>query len=152
MNSPVVYDKAKYHYDGEFPPELPPEQGFVHAGLYLGWIIERDLYSDEFREYAADQILAFRARQRTGPQVYQWCDGALVDDMLNEEGNTFSAFYFNSNPSRFFADYEELLTADLPSVYHVSDTWDNFDVLRRRLDERFAQWQHERRRPWWRMW
>ena len=33
---PVVYDKAKYHYGGDFPEDLPDEQAFVHTDLYLG--------------------------------------------------------------------------------------------------------------------
>jgi hypothetical protein len=50
MAEPVVYDKAKYHYDGKFPPELPTEQAFVHPGLYLGWLIDLNLYSADFAE------------------------------------------------------------------------------------------------------
>jgi hypothetical protein len=50
MAEPVVYDKAKYHYDGKFPPELPTEQAFVHTGLYLGWLVDLNLYSADFAE------------------------------------------------------------------------------------------------------
>lgn len=141
MSDPVVYDKAIYHTGGNHPEDLPDEQALVHTGLYLGWIIDHDLYSEEFAEYAADQIAAFRARTRTGPQIYEWCDGALVEDMLNEEGNAFSRAYFDFEKGRFLADYEEILAEELPSLYHVEDSWDNYERLKPRLDARYLEWK-----------
>ena len=44
----IIYDKAKYHYEGDFPQELPMEQAFVHTGMFLSWIIDNNLFSDEF--------------------------------------------------------------------------------------------------------
>jgi hypothetical protein len=29
----------------------------------------------------------------------------------------------------------------LPSQYHVEDTWENYEKLKARIDERFAEWQ-----------
>jgi hypothetical protein len=141
MAEPVVYDKAKYHTGGDYPPELPADQAFVHTGFYLGWVIERGLTSAEFAEYAGEQIAAFRARARTGPEVYEWCDGALLDDMLSAEGNAFSEAYFDFSRGRFLADYEELLAEDLPSLYHVADTWENYERLKERLDARYSEWK-----------
>jgi hypothetical protein len=43
-----VYDKAKYHYGGQFPPDQTMEQALVHTGMYLGWVIDAGLYSEEF--------------------------------------------------------------------------------------------------------
>ena len=71
MSDPYVYDKAKDHYDGKFPEELPAEQAFVHTGFYLGWIIDRDLHSEEFAQDAGDLIRRFRAREISGPQLFQ---------------------------------------------------------------------------------
>src|SRR5262245_20687641 len=34
---PHVYDKAKYHYDGDYPKGLPRPQAFVHTGMLIGW-------------------------------------------------------------------------------------------------------------------
>ena len=144
MSEPFVYDKAKYHYGGQFPEELPDEQAFVHTGLYLGWIIERDLYSDEFREESAELIVRFKARELTGPEVYASWDGCLLDDMLSAEGNAFSRDYFDFDSGQFLADYEQVLAGTLPTLYHVANTWENYDRLRERLDARYTEW---RRRP-----
>jgi hypothetical protein len=66
MPEPYVYDKAKYHYGGNYPEDLPEEQAFVHTGIFLGWVIDNDLYSDEFREDMEGYIAAFKARHITG--------------------------------------------------------------------------------------
>ena len=90
MSDPIVYDKAKYHYDGDFPTDLPYEQAFVHTGMFLGWLIDRGLVSGEFMEDTSELIEGFRARDVTGPEIYESWDGALVDDMLSAEGNAFA--------------------------------------------------------------
>jgi hypothetical protein len=33
-NTLQVYDKAKWHYDGDFPNELDVSHGFVHTGIF----------------------------------------------------------------------------------------------------------------------
>lgn len=42
----IIYDKAKYHYEGDFPQELPMEQAFVHTGMFLGWVIDNNLFKE----------------------------------------------------------------------------------------------------------
>lgn len=37
-----VYDKAKYHYAGDFPNGLAIKYAFVHNGMFLGWIVDYD--------------------------------------------------------------------------------------------------------------
>jgi hypothetical protein len=34
-----------------------------------------------------------------------------------------------------------LLDNDLPSEYHVRYSWENYEVLRKRIDQRFRDWQ-----------
>lgn len=147
-----VYDKAKYHYQGDFPAGLPHDQAFVHTGMYLGWIVERGLYSAFFAEEGAEMIAAFRARQMTGANIYDAWDGCLTSAMLNDEGNAFSLAYFDFEKGHYLADYGQYLAAGYPSVYHVPDTWQNYDRLRPRIDERYAAWKREQapRRRWWR--
>lgn len=147
MSDPVVYDKAKYHYEGRhYPEELPAEQAFVHMGMFLGWLIENGLYSDEFEEDSADLIEAFKGKEQTGPQVFAKCDGVLADDMLNEEGNRFAADYLDFQHGDFLGDYDEVLGADLPSLYHVEDTWENYEKLKERLDLRYQEWKQQNSR------
>jgi hypothetical protein len=144
MAEPYVYDKAKYHYDGNYPDDLPIEQAFVHTGMFLGWVIDNGLYSDWFKEEMEGYVAAFKAREMTGAKVYEACDGALVDDMLNEEGNAFAQAYFDFEKGKYIYDYEELLARGLPSTYHVEDTWKNYEIIARRISERYLEWKRKR--------
>ena len=50
----TIYDNAKSHFLGNFPDSLPIEQAYVHIGMYLGWIIDLDLYSEYFEDEASN--------------------------------------------------------------------------------------------------
>ena len=144
----IVYDKAKYHCGGQFPPDQTIEQAMVHTGMYLGWIIDTGLYSEEFAQDQA-AIDAFKARTMTGPQVYQKHDGCFTGDMLNDEGNAFSQFYYDIEYGRYLADYEDTLCQNLPSLYHVKDTWENYNRIKAVIDTRFLGWKKKSGpKPW----
>lgn len=143
-----AYDKAKYHFGGEFPSDLEIEQGFVHTGMFLGWLIDHQLFSEWFGEEMAGEVSAFNAREMSGAKVFEACDGVLTDDMLNDEGNLFAHYYFDFEQGRFLEDYEELLAKGLPSVYHVSDTWENYEKLKKRIDRRYRRWKNEQAGGW----
>lgn len=57
MAAPYVYDKAKYHYGGDYPEGLPEEQAFVHTGMFLGWVIDHHLYDPDFWQDDAETTL-----------------------------------------------------------------------------------------------
>ncbi len=137
-----VYDKAKWHYDGVFPQDLPPEQAFVHTGMFLGWLIERRLTSANFESYAGPLVAQFRRRELTGPQVYARAGELLAADMLSDEGNKFTQAYYES---KYMNDYFDELGGMAESVYHVEDTWLNYEKIKEVIDERLARWKREGR-------
>lgn len=139
------YDDASWHYGGDFPEGLPEEQAYVHSGLFLGWAIEAGLVSDDFLRETEEEVAAFRARKITGPQLFEsaW-DGKLFVEMLTEEGNAFAREYFDYARGGYLADYEQTLGEDLPSLYHVPDTWESYNKLKPVLEERFAEWKRGR--------
>jgi hypothetical protein len=150
MAKPQVYDRVDYRYTDDYPADVPEENAYVFAGLFLGWLIERALVSEWFTAEAADAIAAFRLRARTGPQIYMEWDGRLVDDMLNPEGNAFTAGYFNFGRGEYLADFQERVAAGLPTIHHAADTWENYDRLKPRLDERYTAWKaNTPGRSWW---
>jgi hypothetical protein len=143
-----VYDKAKYHYGGQFPPDQTIEQAMVHTGMYLGWIIDTELYSGELAEERGT-IDAFKERKITGPEVYRRCGACFTESMLNEEGNAFSQFYFDIENGRYLADYEDTLCQELRSLYHVKDTWENYNRIKAVIDTRFLGWKKRSApKPW----
>ena len=144
MANPVVYDKAKWHYGGDYPADFPISQAFVHTGMFLAWIVDHDLYSPEFAEEFAQEIAAVKTRTMSGAQLLEAADGVFADDMLSEEGNAFTRDYFDFEHGAYLSDYQETLGANLPSLYHVQDTWENYDKLRAVIDRRYADWRRRR--------
>jgi hypothetical protein len=141
MSEVIVFDKAKWHFEGDYPPNLDKRHAFVHTGLFLGWVIDAGLYSDEFAEDFAKEIHRFKARKLSGPEVYRVADGVFADDMLSEEGLAFAQAYFDFDTGKYLKDYEKLLAAGLPSMYHVPDTWESYHVLKSQIDKRYAAWK-----------
>lgn len=140
----MVYDKAKWHYEGDFPEGLDKYQGYVHTGMFVGWLLDNGLMSDEFKDDLGPEIALFRKRELTGAQIFQrCCDGTLLPEDISELGNRFTAAYFNLETGQYLADYEKTLGQALPSLYHVADTWENYDQLKQVIDQRFASWKQE---------
>src|SRR5262249_46048100 len=144
MSDTIVFDKAKWHYEGEYPADLDEDQAFVHTGLFLGWIIDAGLFSEEFEEDFEKEIRRFKARKLTGPGVYRLADGVFVDDMLSEEGLAFTQAYFDFEKGKYLKDYDKLLSGGLASMYHVPDTWASYDALKPQIDKRYAAWRRKR--------
>ncbi|BCC57752.1 hypothetical protein PDR31_01245 [Bacillus cereus] len=140
MFETIVYDKAKYHYEGDFPQELPMEQAFVHTGMFLGWIIDNHLFSDEFLEETEEEINKFKLRKMTGTQVYMFWDGVLSDDMLNDEGNQFAIDYFDFEKGLYLDDYDDVFL-ECDTLYQVQDTWGNYFKLKEVIDTRYKEWK-----------
>ena len=136
-------DRADWHYGGQYPEDLPTENGGTHIGVYLAWVLDRDLGSQELQEHVAARLPAFRRREITGRDLlFTELDEKFFTSLLSEEGLAFTAEYYESN--RYVEDYAELLADGLESVYHVEDSWDNYDKIVPRLDERLAAWRSSR--------
>lgn len=143
-NDVDVYDKAKWHFSGDFPAGLPQFQAFVHTGMYVGWLIDSNLISEEFAQENQQQVEAFRQQKITGAQLFEvCCDGVLLVADLNETGNRFSLSYFLFATGEFVNDYEHTLAHGLPSQYHVADTRENYLKLKPVLDKRFLAWKED---------
>ncbi len=137
---PVVYDKAKWHYDASsYPHDLPQHQAFVHTGMFLAWIVEHNLCGEELADME-EQLAAVKNRTMTGADLFEVCDGVFADDMLNDVGNAFTRDYFDFERGQYLVDYEATLADHLPSLYHVADTWENYDKFKPVIDRRYGEW------------
>ncbi|MGB3587580.1 MAG: hypothetical protein WBA23_13620 [Tunicatimonas sp.] len=145
MTTPVsakgksIYDNAKTHFLGNFPGDLPIEQAYVHIGMYLGWIIDNDLYSEYFEEEADTQIFRFKKREISCTILSEIWDGYLGHELFSEEGNLFTFYYYGGGLYR--KDYEDLLSGNLPSLYHVKDSWDNYSKISQNISVRNRDWK-----------
>src|SRR5687768_4980779 len=91
-------DRADWHYGGQYPKDLPTENGGTHIGVYLAWVLNRDLGSEELKEYVAPQLSAFRQREITGRDLlFTELDEKFFSSLLSDEGRAFTAEYYESN-------------------------------------------------------
>ena len=141
----AALDRADWHYGGDFPSDLTPKHGATHIGMYLAWIINHHLegaihHEEEDNEKALEEV---RNRKLTGRDFFmKYCDEKFWDSDLNEEGLAFTHYYYldqNGGSGRYMDDYIDTLVTvtNLPSVYHVEDTWENYDQLSEEIDQRY---------------
>ena len=88
----VIYDKAWHHFrgNGNFPSDLPIEQAYVHLGMYLGWVIENDMYNEYFEDELGGMIYKFLRKEIHCTVLSELWDGHLGSDLFTDEGNMFT--------------------------------------------------------------
>ena len=66
----------------------------------------------------------------------------IWDEDLNKEGLEFTKYYYDDDKSNLYInDYDELLGEGLETLYHVENSWDNYDKIKKRVDERYLEWK-----------
>lgn len=141
MNSPHVYDKAKYHFDSIEEHGLSEEHAANHTVFFLRWLIENDLMSKEFVEESRDLLEKFRAGRATIHDVYEWWDCCLIDDMLSDEGNQFAMHYFDFDTGKYLEDYTGALQGELPTEFHIQYSEVNYQRMKQLIDQRYKAWK-----------
>jgi hypothetical protein len=146
----MIYDRVDWHYKGDYPSDLPPQYGGTHIVISFAWLVNQQLESEQLSIAHSAELDAIRARTLSGREfLARLRDGELTDGDINDTGNAFTQSYYDSDI--YFQDYAEVLVGELPSLYHVDDSWENYDIMAQRINERFAAW-NQNRRPWWRFW
>jgi len=96
-------------------------------------------------------------------------DGKFVDEVLSDEGNAFAVVYYGpaGEMGQYIDDYEETLSKGEPTLYHIEDSWTNYDKLAPVIDRRFSEWKDGKMtsfgsedfdrdgivvKPWWKFW
>src|SRR5260370_14378139 len=126
----MSYDRADWHYGGNFPEDLPQENGGTNIGMFLAWAIMNGLEGDLHKQESAPALRAVRSRSMTGRQfLFDECDEKFTAEDLSEEGNVFAAVYYAPEDSPYMSDYERVLGGGVPTLYHVADTWENYDKI-----------------------
>jgi hypothetical protein len=146
MRSPHVYDKAKWHDESVQQFGLPDEHAENHTAVFLRWLIEHNLMSEEFETDNADILRQFRAGKVGVHKVYESEDRCLIDDMLSDEGNAFAMHYFDFEKGRYLNDYVDTLQSGLRSELHIIYNEANYQKMRKVIDQRYADWKRRRRR------
>jgi hypothetical protein len=151
----MAYDRIDWHSGGKYPDDLPEENGGIHIGMFLAWLVHQDMAGDFHRTDSAEELRRLATREMTGLQfLLDACDGKLWEEDLNDQGNAFTVDYYDKKSAfaqqhgSFLQDYCDVFNRhaaahgfEYPSVYHVENTWEKFDLLKPILDQRYSQWQ-----------
>jgi len=146
------YDDASWHYEGDYPNNLPDENAAIHIGMFITWCIENDLMSEEQKEDSADDIQKVINHEMTGGNfLINNCDEKFIDDDLCELGNEFAEDYYNDDTKfgkNYGSDFCETFDKkaeengfEYETLYHVEDTWENYELIKKVIDKRFQEWK-----------
>ncbi|MCK4663160.1 MAG: hypothetical protein KAT68_09865 [Bacteroidales bacterium] len=148
----MTIDRIDWHSGGDYPEDLPHENGGTHIGFYISWILNNYLHGELHRESETDlkHVKKVINREITGLDfLISQCDEKFWDEDMNEEGNAFTEFYYsNEKTSRFYDDYSNTLAQKLESIYHVENTWNNYDKLAKVIDKRYSDWKNNMNKKW----
>ena len=130
------------------------EKIFAYAGTpiayFLGWLVKRDLVSEEFRETCgALNIRDLKAEEITPVEfLAAYMDYVFARDDIAPEARRFVDLYyrddtngitFSHRSKRYFFDYYKAVcsTYETPRYYCVDFTWESFHRLSEILDLRY---------------
>lgn len=139
-----IIDDAKEHFRRGFSVMLPMENAFMHIGVFLGWVIERELYSELFADEGDTQIFRFLNHNLSCVLLGTVWDGCVSYEQLNSEGLGFAIEYYEGG--QYLVDYKEVLAKNKQSLFQVKDTRMNYERMRDVLDLRFAEWKKKKGR------
>ncbi len=159
------YDRADWHYGGNFPKDLPNENGGTHIGMFLAWSIHNGLVGDFHIEESQEDVNSVKERKMTGRDfLFKACDEKFWEEDLSEEGNEFAKAYYSgsgdSSYGLYVSDYETTLAGGLATIYHVEDSWENYEKIEKIISRRYSNWRThgsvedppKPKKPWWKVW
>jgi len=131
----MIANDAGWHYADDGSPRHAP-----YTGLFLAWSASHDLLSRDFKADYDAEIQALAERLLTPARFFQLCcDNLLVDEDLSRQGNAFAAHYLGRRAPSLPDDLTQLL--GMVGIDEPGASWEHYDLLAPRLDQRFAQWQ-----------
>lgn len=144
-------DRADWHYGNDFPTNLPVENGGTHIGMYLNWIIDKNLIGEFHLTESKDGIEKVKSGEITGRDfLFDYCDGKFWNQELNEIGLKFTESYYSSD--KYFGDYAKVLANELESIYEVKDNRQNYSLIKEKIDQRFNKWNARQNKKFWEFW
>ena len=126
---------------------------------FLGWLIERDLVSEDFRNLHGPEILqAVKDETQTPVEVLRNMDYVLSRDDIDPKAYRLMDFYYNAEKTdsplkrgthssfnhrsrKYFFDYYRAVCSrfDVPRYYCVDFSWERFHQLAQILDRRYRE-------------
>ncbi len=136
----LEYDLWRWHVEGAFPENQPPEQGYVHIGVFLAWLIDHDMLDADWVESSGvdEAVAAVRSRDGSPCALRDRTDGRLAGEMLTVEGRAFTGAYYA--PEYGYPRDWRRAFGRRADRYDVPDGWPTYDVMAPLIDRRYRAW------------
>ena len=150
---PMKYDDASWHCGEDFPKDQPEEHGGTHIALFLKWCFMKGWAGTIHLEEESAAVEAVVAGKLSATEFFfTYCDGKLVDEMLNEAGNAFAKRYYGDD-GLYLEDYATSF-GDL--MYVGGEEAHDFEKFSAVLESRFKSGlltkKQVKPKPWWQVW
>jgi len=126
------YDDVDWHVEPALEAGQPEENAFTHMGLYLGWLIRRNLVDP--RSFLADDLVAVREGRMTGTDLADVADGTLASDLMSAQGRAFSDWYYERYLTDFADEFSDFGEYEVPDD---ATTRARMDPI---IDGRYREW------------
>jgi hypothetical protein len=138
--SVIEYDLWRWHTEGVFPKDQPPEQGYVHIGMFVVWLVDLEMLDPVWVAKSGSErvVEAIRDRQDAPCALRDVTDGRLASDMLTAEGQSFTGAYYA--PEYGYARDWHRLFRRLADNYAVPDEWQTYDRVGPLIERRYREW------------
>jgi hypothetical protein len=136
----LEYDDWRWHTEGKFPADQPPEQGYVHIGIFVAWLAFHAMLDPDWVAKAGvkNAVTAIRERRESVTALRDMTDGRLASDMLTEEGAGFAGAYYA--PEYGYARDWRKVFGRHADRYEIPDDWDTYDRIEPLVELRYQQW------------
>lgn len=146
----MIYDRGKYHDKTVKEAGLPQSHASNHTVVFLRWICERGMLSDDSKSDAAKLLDKIQRGSATYHDLYKWFDRTLSDDYMNAEGAAFTDHYYNLERGKYIGDYIATLGPGHATEFHIPFNEENYLKMRALIDRRYREWkQPPARKSWW---
>jgi hypothetical protein len=136
----IEYDLWSWHTEGAFPADQPPEQGYVHIGVFVTWLALHEMLDPDWVANSGMEqaVAAIRDRGATPCGLRDATAGRLASDMLTAEGQGFAGAYYA--PEYGYARDWRRVFGRQADRYAVPDDWETYDAIAPLVDGRCRQW------------
>ena len=136
----LEYDAWSWHTQGRFPANQPAEQGYVHMGIFIAWLVFHDMLDAGWVAGSGvkDAVTAIHDRRGSVTALRDVTDGRLASDMLTEEGAGFTGAYYA--PEYGYARDWRRVFGRAADRYEVPGDWDIYDRIEPLVELRYQQW------------
>lgn len=110
----------------------------VYCGLYLKWVIESNLYSDDFLKKAGPQIHYFKTNKVISSALINKIWPCYVEtELIKKQGNHFTYFYYTTGLYQY--DYRQV-SKDVPGLPQADTLQLRYDKFKVVVNNRFREW------------